>query len=170
MQRARATVRGDKEIIANIRRAQRSVGGSFMTSAMREALEPMKEKTEENARPLRNFVGKYSDFFPQPTKARKGGHLDQGVVVAVRENKSALRKVLWVSFRKRARKLAHLVEFGTAPHFQPNFKGGFQHPGAEPHPFFRPAYESTKGDVVMSLAKKTWAQISGSIIQGFRRR
>jgi HK97 gp10 family phage protein len=36
---------------------------------------------------------------------------------------------------------AHFVEFGTAPHWQPNRFGGIMHPGARPKPFLRPAYE-----------------------------
>jgi HK97 gp10 family phage protein len=36
---------------------------------------------------------------------------------------------------------SHLVEFGTAPHWQPNRFGGIMHPGARPKPFLRPAYE-----------------------------
>lgn len=169
MKRARATVRGDKDIIANIRRAQRSVGGAFLTGAMRDSLQPMKQETEQNAVKLRNYVGKYSSFFPQPKGKRKGGHLDEGVAVAMRENKGMFRKEMWLAFKKRARKLAHLVEYGTAPHNQPNFKGGFDHPGSEPHPFFRPAFESKKNDVVNALSRHVWQKISGSIIGGFKR-
>lgn len=36
---------------------------------------------------------------------------------------------------------SHLVEFGTAPHWQPNRFGGIMHPGARPKPWLRPAYE-----------------------------
>lgn len=36
---------------------------------------------------------------------------------------------------------SHLVEFGTAPHWQPNRFGGIMHPGARPKPYMRPAYE-----------------------------
>jgi HK97 gp10 family phage protein len=45
-------------------------------------------------------------------------------------------------FRKmRPSSYAHFVEFGTAPHWQPNRFGGIMHPGARPKPFLRPAYE-----------------------------
>lgn len=169
MKRVRATVRGDNEIIANIRRAQRSVGGAFMTGAMRESLQLMKQETEQNAVKLRNYVGKYATFFPQPKGRRKGGHLDEGVAIALRESKGQFRKEMWVAFKKRARKLAHLVEYGTAPHHQPNFKGGFDHPGSDPHPFFRPAFESKKDEVVGTLSRSIWQKISGSLIGGFKR-
>jgi hypothetical protein len=38
-----------------------------------------------------------------------------------------------------AAKLMHMIEFGTEPHLQPN--RGIMHPGADPKPAFRPAYE-----------------------------
>lgn len=41
---------------------------------------------------------------------------------------------------------AHLVEFGTAPHFQPELNR--MHPGAAAKPFMRPAFEETKDEVV----------------------
>lgn len=45
-------------------------------------------------------------------------------------------------FKKmRPMSYAHFVEFGTAPHWQPNRFGGIMHPGARPKPFLRPAYE-----------------------------
>lgn len=46
--------------------------------------------------------------------------------------------------------IAHLVEFGTAPHWQPN--RGVMHPGARPKPFLRPAFEEMKGEVVARFA------------------
>jgi len=41
---------------------------------------------------------------------------------------------------------AHLVEFGTAPHFQPELHR--LHPGAQAKPFLRPAFEETKGEAI----------------------
>lgn len=161
---ANMTVRGDKEIIDNLRRTTRSISGSFLSKAMNEALKPMKDQTQQNAKALRNYAGKYSTFFPQPTGAPPGGHLDQGLAIADVKNLGPLRREKWLGFRKRARKVAHLVEYGTAPHYQPNFKGGFFHPGAAAHPFFRPAFESTKGDVVDHMGNAIWRRISGSIV------
>jgi hypothetical protein len=163
----KATVSGDREIIANLRRAQRSVGGRFLDNTLSESLKPMKERTEANARPLRDYAGKYPGF-PPPLTPRKGGHLDQGVKIARQEVNGMFGRVYWVAFAKRARKIAHLVEFGTAPHFQPNFGGGFNHPGAAPHPFFRPAFEATKDQVAKEVGVRTWMQIRGSLIGAFK--
>lgn len=151
---AKTIVRGDRQIQANMRRITRSVQGSFISKTVREEFQPMKEATESNARALRQ-VG----YNP------RGGHLDEGVVVAQVE-KSPLHVEFWLTFRRRARKIAHLVEFGTAPHYQP--RRGILHPGARPKPFFRPAYESTKDEVIEGVGRRVWAKISSSLI-GSRR-
>lgn len=43
-------------------------------------------------------------------------------------------------------KYAHLLEFGTAPHFQPG--RGVTHPGSRATPFLEPAFHATKDQVV----------------------
>lgn len=47
--------------------------------------------------------------------------------------------------------LGHLLEFGTAPHWQPRRQR--MHPGAQPFPHWRPAFEMTKGQVVARLGR-----------------
>lgn len=138
MSGVRITLRGDKELRAALLR-KAVLNRSAVNSAMEDALGPMRDLTETNARALR-----------QPGNP-KGGHLDQGVVsVAMPQLSSRTRFVWWVSFTKRARKIAHLVEFGTAPHDQPN--RGVRHPGARPKPFFRPAFDTTRGTTLNRLA------------------
>lgn len=53
---------------------------------------------------------------------------------------------------RRPVRYAHLLEFGTAPHFQPN--RGSMHPGAAPKPFLTPAYLSTRNEVVDRFGKR----------------
>lgn len=47
---------------------------------------------------------------------------------------------------RRPVRYAHLLEFGTAPHYQPG--RGVTHPGSRAEPFLTPAYDSTKEQVV----------------------
>lgn len=108
---------------------------SEVNKAAVTALIPLKNETQANARRLR-----------QPGKSPSGGHLDQGVTIARRQRVSRAVWVCWVAFKGRARGLAHLVEFGTAPHLQPRRRT--MHPGAAPKPFIRPAFESQKTEVV----------------------
>lgn len=146
---AKAIVRGDKEIIANMRRAYNSVGGRQMDKTLAVALTPMKEQVEANA--LRHR---------QPGNPR-GGHLDQGVVIHKNKAVGIFYREFWITFRKRARKIAHLVEFGTAPHWQPN--RGIMHPGARPFPFVRPAFEQEKEETADMIGAMVWSQISRAI-------
>jgi HK97 gp10 family phage protein len=54
-------------------------------------------------------------------------------------------------FKKmRPASYAHFVEFGTAPHWQPNRFGGIMHPGARPKPFLRPAFEQHVTDAAQA--------------------
>lgn len=165
---ARITLTGDKALKENIRRLSRIYTPKAMDFDMELALEPMRRKTEKNATPLRNFFGKHSLFFPQPRGRPPGGHLDEGVVSA-RVVARPKRRTWWVSFARRARYIAHLVEFGTAPHFQKNFKGGFNHPGARAQPFFRPAFDSEKDHVIQTLARRAWLRLSAAASTGRRR-
>jgi HK97 gp10 family phage protein len=131
-------IRGDREL-RNRMRNLGSVTKADANALVRSALEPMRDLTEANAMVLR-----------QAGTNPRGGHLDQGVVVVpVAEKSSRTRTTWWVSFTKRARKIAHLVEFGTAPHAQP--RRGIMHPGARPKPFFRPAFDASKGGVFKLL-------------------
>lgn len=142
---ARAVVRGDKQLAGNIRSLGRAFGAAEMDAVCKATLEPIRARTEINAAALRDT-----------THNPPGGHLDQGVVTAkIKSNPTS--RVFWVSFKRRARKIAHLVEFGTWPHWQPRRFGGMMHPGARPKPFFRPAFEAEKGPALNIFAAVTWA-------------
>lgn len=163
---AKAVVKGDREIRANLKRARESVGGAALKENLFASLQPMKEKTEENAFALRNYPGKHPGW-PGPASPRKGGHLDEGLVIVKHLSRGQLFLEVWLTFSKRSRKIAHLVEFGTAPHWQPG--RGVMHPGAKPEPFARPAFEETKEDVAMAVGRFAWDRISGSLIGVYRK-
>lgn len=154
---ARSILRGDVEL----QRALRGIPeftSRGLDSAVRDSLEPMRKQTSMNALRLR-----------QPGRSPKGGHLDQGVVVRKVDGRGKVLRTFWVSFTKRARYIAVLVEFGTSPHFQPRRFGGYMHPGARPKPFFTPAYESTKSETVTTLGRKTWGLIERAALTFGRR-
>lgn len=159
----RAVLRGDVQLRNNLKRLSKVYTGPTLDHDIEAALDPLVIQTEANARPLRDYPGKWpSPFFPPPVTPPKGGHLDEGVAskrVAIKGN---LKRTWWVAFRKRARKIAHLVEFGTAPHRQPNFNKGFNHPGASPRPFFRPAFEAKKGVVVETFSRRAAARLNAA--------
>ena len=147
---------GDKELRRTLASIGRGMGGSNLDKACVKALEPLKDRTVQNARRLR-----------QPGRTPKGGHLDQGVVVRRMSAPTIHRRIYWVAFKGRARRIAHLVEFGTAPHYQP--RRGRMHPGARPRRFFTRAFESTKRDVVEEFRLFMQARLRSLMSQYGRR-
>lgn len=129
-----------------------AVAGATLDGVCQSSLEPMRSETQANARRLR-----------QPGRRPKGGHLDEGVVTRKMESAGRFRRVFWIGFQNRARRIAHLVNFGTAPHYQP--KRGIMHPGARPKPFFTNAYESKKDMVVRIFGQQTWNIIARAAVQ-----
>lgn len=82
------------------------------------------------------------------------GVLLNGMVIAQKS-----KNVTVITATGKAIGLAHLVEFGTAPHWQP--KRGRQHPGARPKPFLRPAFEEMRSDVPARFGEALVGMISG---------
>jgi hypothetical protein len=54
----------------------------------------------------------------------------------------------------------HLVEYGSAPHWQPNRFGGVQHPGARPFPHMRPAFEEHRDNMAKIYFGEIWTAIA----------
>jgi hypothetical protein len=154
---ARSRVIGDRELMRNLRRLPGAASGQSLDKSMKISLEPMRAATSQNARRLR-----------QPGKEPKGGHLDQGVVTAKVDGRGQFFRVWWVSFARRARHIAHLVEFGTRPHLQP--LRGIMHPGARPKPFFRPAFEETKRIVVDDFGVQVWGLLKSFTLRAVQTR
>jgi len=146
MPTARTKVIGDRELIANLRGVSQAVTGKPLDDLMVLSMTPMHVATIGNARRLR-----------QPGTQPRGGHLDEGVALAKVEARGKYYRVYWIGFIKRARYIAHLVEFGTAPHYQP--RRGIHHPGARPKPFFRSAYEQNRDGVLTTFSAGAWALI-----------
>lgn len=147
----RAGVTGDKDVIRAMRAMPAAVATRQLDVLCKESLEPLRMRTKQNALPLR-----------QPGRRPKGGHLDEGVVVRKRRG-TRYKRNFWVAFGARARKIAHLVNFGTAPHWQP--RRGIMHPGARAKPFFTSAYEQEKDNVVDDFSRGAWSIIRAAVVR-----
>lgn len=153
----RSKVVGDRDLIANMKGIGGAVSGRPLDALLADSLEPMRQETVANARVLR-----------QPGTTPVGGHLDEGVVVAKVESRGKGYRRYWLTFRNRARKIAHLVEFGTLPHYQPLRR--IMHPGARPKPFIRPAFEGHKSKAVEAFAAGAWKLIKAYALSNTARR
>lgn len=144
-------VSGRDKLAVNLNRIVDRIEGTALDNILKEAIEPMRQETRRNALALRD-----------PTNSNpKGGHLDQGVAVQKLKTGPKSKRTWRLGFVRRARKIAHLVEFGTAAHDQPG--RGIRHPGARAKPFFRPAFEANKGKALDIVKARAWVQIRGPV-------
>lgn len=159
-------ITGDRDVVAALN-ALAHEGLSIVTvdTAAKTAMKPMVDDAKQRARRNRNFIGKWPGF-PQPAKNRR--HLDQGLVFR-KVKSSPARRSYRFGATGRARRIAHLVEWGSVPHFQPNFRGGWQHPGAQRSPFMVPAFEAHKSQVVGQMGKEMWQIIQRKVTELERR-
>lgn len=140
---------GDKETIRNIRVASKSFSAREIDRIAIASLEPLRAQTAALA----------------PRAA-----IRQGVVTRRRSARGRHRREFWVALKRGlAMRIGHLVEFGTQPH---SLRKGASvrkrifvgeppmHAGDRPEPFFRPAFEMTKSDVIGRFGRLSWEIIS----------
>ncbi|WP_306049184.1 hypothetical protein [Oceaniradius stylonematis] len=133
---ARSKVRGHRKAARNIRRVAKSFDRPI-GEASRYGLQPMLRSAKQNL--LDN--GSY-----------ESGELYDGMRIRKIKKAPAGHVQHHVTATGKAVSKAHLVEFGTAPHWQP--KRQQMHPGAKPHPFIEPAYHEKADETVDRFGKR----------------
>lgn len=142
-------VTGDKELAAALRALGRGLPGSAIDSAMRNSADPMLTDAVTRARTHR-----------QPGRRPAGGHVDEGIVFRKAKRGSRRRREYVIGAVNRARYILHLLEWGTAAHWQPRRFGGIMHPGARPFPIMRPAYDTHSPKVPELFAREIWKHVA----------
>ncbi|RWN58755.1 hypothetical protein [Mesorhizobium sp.] len=141
-------VRGARETSRALRELAKVVSVPINATS-RFALQPTLKAAKANVRAL-------------PLK-EKTGSLEKSLVIKQKPRTSKVNPLFQVgpdaSFQRatqfgsrRPVRYAHLLEFGTAPHYQP--KRGVVHPGTRPTPWLTPAYFATRDEVVKRFSKK----------------
>lgn len=141
-------VRGDKETARALRALSQQIAVP-LSATSRFALQPTLKAAKSNVKAL-------------PLK-ESTGTLAASLVIRQKSRTSKINPTFQVGpssgFQRdtkfgprRPVKYAHLIEFGTAPHYQPG--RGVTHPGSAPHPFLTPAYFSTRDQVVKRFGEK----------------
>lgn len=156
-------VTGDKELVAALRELAKGPTQAEIDKAATQAMDPMLQKAKTRFRAMRNYVGKWPSFFPQPSGTPPGGHVDEGIVFRKSGEQQSKKRYYRLGGTRRARFLLHLLEFGVASHFQPKFKGGFLHPGAKAHPTLIPAYDEEKGKVSETFGRLIGQNLANKI-------
>lgn len=138
------TVRGSRETSRALRALANAVSVP-LNATSRFALQPTLKAAKQNVKAL-------------PLDDSTGA-LEASLTIKRKARSSKLNPVYQVGpdsgFRKGKRRpvsYAHLIEFGTAPHAQPN--RGIVHPGTRPKPFMTPAYHATKEEVVKRFGQR----------------
>lgn len=155
-------IRGDRQTVRNLRSLAKGLPAASINRSARVAMKPMLTKAKQNANRHRNYVGKWPKQFTQPKAGRQS--VAAGLKFRIMKPTKRMVRHYWIGATGRAIKLAHLLEFGTAPHKQPKFLGGWYHPGARPRPFMTPAYESEKNNVERSLGHALWGEMQRRIV------
>jgi HK97 gp10 family phage protein len=132
----KSTVTGDRQIARNLRELQRLVLRP-VGEAQRFALAPVLSAAKANVRTM--GIEDTGELRRSLTvkKDGKAPKMKPTYVLGPRSDSPAVR-------------YAHLVEFGTDPHWV----NGGRHPGASPKPFLTNAFESKKKEAIDRFGKK----------------
>lgn len=137
-------VKGDKAVARALREISRAITPPIRVASV-FALRPTLAQTKANIRGL---------HFEDST-----GALEESMVIRPSPRSPKLNPIYQVgpnaqyqSGDRRPVRYAHLIEFGTAPHYQPG--RGVVHPGTRPMPFLEPAYFTTRDIVVKRFGEK----------------
>jgi HK97 gp10 family phage protein len=141
-------VRGDKATAQALRALSQQVAVPIAATS-RFALQPTLKTAKSNARNIE--------------EKERTNTLANSLVIKQKARTSKLNPTFQVgpdsSVEKQTKyglrrpvKYAHLLEFGTAPHYQPG--RGVVHPGSRPEPFLTPAYFETREQVVKRFGDK----------------
>lgn len=141
-------VRGDRETARALRALSQYVS-TPLNATSRFALQPTLKAAKSNARsiPFKEDTGTLEASL---TIKKKRGGSKLNPTTQVGPDSGFQRDTQYGS--RRPVRYAHLIEFGTAPHYQPG--RGVTHPGTRPHPFLTPAYFSTRDEVVKRFGEK----------------
>lgn len=130
-------VRGAAETVRVLRALARGVPEQQLRDIRHQALEPMQDSARDHFRANGSYVS---------------GVIPADIVIAdTKPGQTSL------GMTGQGAKLGHLIEFGTAPHEQPN--RGTYHPGAEPKPFMRPAFDDERDNVLRRAGQQIAEQL-----------
>ncbi|TIV04335.1 MAG: hypothetical protein E5W04_03910 [Mesorhizobium sp.] len=141
-------VTGARETSRALRELSKQIGVPLGATS-RFALQPTLKAARSNVRalPLKESTGTLAASLVIKQKPRTS---KVNPTFQVGPDASVQRATQYGS--RRPVRYAHLLEFGTAPHFQP--ERGVVHPGQRPMPWLTPAYFATREQVVKRFGDK----------------
>ena len=129
---------GDRALSATLAELGRTFGGAALDQAINSGMRTFHRSAQAKLR-AQGSVSPGPRSWKGWNIAKGGKHLWQSMRVRKTLGRPRNEPEFRLGFVGRGRGVAHLVEFGTAPHYQPNLR--FRHPGARPFPFMRPTFD-----------------------------
>lgn len=149
---SRSGVAGAKSTARNIRRLPSTIR-TPVSQASRYALQPILAASKVNLR---------------ANDSVKRGVLIRNMKIRQKPGRRRSLVDTVVTATGKAIPIAHLVEFGTEPHWQP--KRGVMHPGADPKPFLTPAYVDHEDEAIKRFGKNVGPRIEAQAARLGRRK
>lgn len=144
---------GDKALVAALNAMAKGPGAREVDGMATRSMKPVLEDTRERLRAHRNYASKYPAIFPKQ-RSISSDHVDRGIVFRKDGRAAQGKRSYKIGATRRARSLLHLLEYGVAPHFQPNLLGGWMHPGHAPLPTMTPAFETGQAGVISAFGEE----------------
>jgi HK97 gp10 family phage protein len=145
-------VKGLSELQALLNTLPAKLEANVMRSAMRAGAKVIAEEAKQQ---VSVKSGALRDSIKVSTSSRRG--VVKASIKAGGKNKKTGGDAFY----------AHMVEFGTAPHFilgplklGKGMVAGVKHPGSRAHPFMRPAFDKKAQQAVLEVGKKVRQRLS----------
>lgn len=151
------SLQGDEQILsalASLRTGVRTILRNALTKASKPVVAAAQAGVhEDRTGQLRRSLGAVTRSYRNAIVVVMGPRRGFDTVVVSRFTGKAMRV--------DPAKYAHLVEFGTAAHWQP--KLNWMHPGARPKPFLRPAWDAKQSEAERILVEQIDAGIEKEV-------
>lgn len=139
-------VEGARQTELNLMQLSRGMAGTAVSASMRKGVNALKKGAEGRYRQIRD------------PETAPGKHVDQNLAIERQKGRSRLDPSYKMGGKvgTRSASVLHLIENGTAPHYQP--KRGIMHPGARPNPIMEHTFRSDGPRVIELVATDLEAQ------------
>jgi HK97 gp10 family phage protein len=151
---------GDQAVIATMMELGRTLGNQAMNASMNKGATVLKKGAKDEYK--RSGAWGVADSWGPATDT--GMHLGENIKVEkVKGRPQGNIKLKIGPSGKRATAIAHLVEYGTATHWQPKRK--WQHPGAKANPVLRKNFEGKKEEVSTLVTNDLKVQVERGVLK-----
>jgi len=142
------TITGDRQVAATLGELGRTIGGAALDASMSKGMRLLRSEVKNEY--IRSGAWGVADAWGPGTPA--GLHLAENIKTVKEKGRPRNNPLFKLGGSgRRAQSIMHLVEYGTAPHWQPKRK--WMHPGAKANPVIRRTFEAQKEAVTVLVLR-----------------